>query len=291
MRGSPNSSLSVLNWAQCSRQGLPSAEQRSEHLLHPAGYALCSAPQGTIGLHGHHGTLLARGHPIVNCWSTFGQPVGHHWLSWPPGHTAGSRSHCWTTLGQPVGLHWPTGAHCWLVVSFWSTIGQLLVNQDPSGVVGHQGTLLARGQLLINHRSRRAPLASLATGAYFQLMVNHWPTTAQPGYHWCPWPPGHTAGSRSVFGQPMVSCWLTRTLLAFLATGAHCWLAVSCWATSRTNPGARSSSADGWMRFGASQLDVEHPHPTGPVPVSPAPVPVSPAPVPKGSSSRTDVEE
>ena len=63
--------------AQCSKWGLPSAEQSREHLPHPAACALCSAPQGTIG---HQGTLLTHGHPVgqllVNLLATIDR-LGH----------------------------------------------------------------------------------------------------------------------------------------------------------------------------------------------------------------------
>jgi len=38
--------------------------------------------QNTIGLLDHQSTLLAHGQSLVNCWSPIGQP-GHHWSSWP----------------------------------------------------------------------------------------------------------------------------------------------------------------------------------------------------------------
>jgi len=61
---SPSSSQSALNWgtqqwAQCSGWGLPQCSAERGALLCPAGRTLCSAPQGTSGLHGHQGTLLA----------------------------------------------------------------------------------------------------------------------------------------------------------------------------------------------------------------------------------------
>jgi len=75
--------------------------------------------QDTIGLLGHQDTLLPQSQPvvthwptrtplaflasrkhhclIVNCWPTIHQRE-HRWPSWPPGHTAASRSGC----GQPL---------------------------------------------------------------------------------------------------------------------------------------------------------------------------------------------
>ena len=41
---------------------------------------------------------------------------------------------------------------------------------------------------------------------------------------------GHQ-GTLMVYDQPAVSCWPTRTPLAFLATRTHCCLMVSCWST------------------------------------------------------------
>ena len=48
------------------------------------------------------------------------------------------------------------------------------------------------------------------------LLANRWSTIGQPGHHWPSWPRGHTVGLRSTTGQS----------LAFLATRAHCWLVV-----------------------------------------------------------------
>ena len=78
-------------WAECSRCGLPGAEQRGAAPPCPAGRALCNAPWGPIGLLGHEGTLLAHGQLLANHWSIRASP-------WPPGYTAGSlcsaHSHC-----------------------------------------------------------------------------------------------------------------------------------------------------------------------------------------------------
>ena len=65
----------------------------------------------------------------------------------------------WSTLGQLLSNHWSTKtplvllatrAHCWLVVNPWSTVVQPLVNQNTIGLLGHQSPLLARGQPLVN---------------------------------------------------------------------------------------------------------------------------------------------
>ena len=38
-----------------------------------------------IGLHGHLGTLLANGQPLVNHWPTTGQPLANRWPPEPTG--------------------------------------------------------------------------------------------------------------------------------------------------------------------------------------------------------------
>ncbi|XP_046767838.1 uncharacterized protein LOC124417692 [Gallus gallus] len=168
------------------------------------------ANQDTTGPLGHQDTLLLHGQPLANCWPTIGQP-GHHWPSWPPGHSAAS----WSAFGQLLANHWPTRTplallatrtHCclmanrWptrtplallatrtlccLMVSLWSTVGQPLANQDTTGLLGHQDTLLLHGQPL----------------------VNCWPTVGQPEHHWPSWSPGHTAASWSTIGQTGHHC-------------------------------------------------------------------------------------
>uniref|UniRef100_A0A8C3L986 Staphylococcal nuclease and tudor domain containing 1 n=1 Tax=Chrysolophus pictus TaxID=9089 RepID=A0A8C3L986_CHRPC len=171
------------------------------------------------------------------------------------------------TILHPVSGAGGRGAVGWdgeLVVavglSVKSTVPQdgflrlLAINQVTIGLFGHQGTLLAHGQLLINcWPSTRTPLAFLATRAHSWLMVNHWSTVGQAGRHWPSWPPGRTPGSWSTtgqllgkqdaigllghqgallaHGQPLVNCWASRTPLAFLATRAHSWLMVNHWST------------------------------------------------------------
>jgi len=39
--------------------------EEEDHLPRPAGHTLFNAPQDTIGLRGHKGTLLAHGQPVV----------------------------------------------------------------------------------------------------------------------------------------------------------------------------------------------------------------------------------
>ena len=91
---------------------------------------------------------------------------GTHWPSWPPEPTLlATRAHCWlmvrhwSTVHLLLSNHWSTRtplaflasrAHCWLVLNYWSAVGQPLVSQDTIGPLGHQNTLLARGQPLVN---------------------------------------------------------------------------------------------------------------------------------------------
>lgn len=103
-----------LNWVQCSRWGLPSAEQSREHLLHPAGHALCSAPQGTIGPLGHWGWL------VVNHWPTVGQPSVNQDIIGVLGH--------WGTL-----------------LAHDHPVCQPLVKENSTGHLGYQGRLLTHG--------------------------------------------------------------------------------------------------------------------------------------------------
>ena len=89
---------------------------------------------------------------LVNCWSTVGLPLAN----------------CWATVGQPgpsltlLAVLWArhprvpwdslaTRAHCWLLVSFWSTTGLPSVNHCPTidqPLVDHHSTT---DQPLPNH--------------------------------------------------------------------------------------------------------------------------------------------
>ena len=132
---------------------------------------------------------------------------GTHWPSWPPEPTLlATRAHCWlmvrhwSTVHLLLSNHWSTRtplaflasrAHCWLVLNYWSAVGQPLVSQDTIGPLGHQNTLLARGQPLVNPWStvvqplvnqntigllgHQSPL--LARG---QPLVNPWSTVVRP---------------------------------------------------------------------------------------------------------------
>ena len=160
----------------------------------------------TIGHRGHHGALLAHGHPVANGWSTLGQLVGHHWLLWLPGGTAGSWSPCdqwlvnsWSTGWPPLAIGATTG-HCWLMVTLWPMVGQLLVNLLATiGYCGYEGTLLA----------------------HTHAVLNHCPTVGQPvGHHWLSWPPEHAAASWPPSCQPLANSWSSRSPLAITATRA-----------------------------------------------------------------------
>ena len=61
--------------------------------------------------------------------------------------------------------------------------------QDTIGLLGHGSTLLAHGQLLVNHQS--------TTG---QLLVSCWSTISQP-----------LVNCWSTISQPLVNCWSTRS--------------------------------------------------------------------------------
>ena len=106
---------------------------------------------GTIGRLGLQGTLLGHGQLLVNHWSTrtplaFLASRAHYWLM----------VNSWSTTGQP-GHHWPSWPPGNTPGSLLS-VGQLLVSQDTIGLLCHQDTLLAHGQLLVSCWSTMAPL-------------------------------------------------------------------------------------------------------------------------------------
>ena len=154
---------------------------------------------------GHHGTLLAHCHPVLNCWSTLGQPVGHRGILLAHSH--------------PLLNHWST---CWLLEPPW-------------------GMLLAHSHPVVNHWSIPAqPVGHhWPSGHTAGSRLPCWPTVGQLRHHWPSWPEEHTAGLWSTSGQLLANCWPTRTPL--LATRALCQLTVTLRPTGQT---PRSSSAD-----------------------------------------------
>ena len=111
----------------------------------------------TVGHRVHQGALLAHGHPVANGWSSPGQLVDHHWLLWLPADSAGSWSPCdqwlvnsWSTGWPPVAIV-ATRGHCWLTLTLWSMVGQLMVNWLATiGYCGYQEALLAHGHPATN---------------------------------------------------------------------------------------------------------------------------------------------
>lgn len=71
-------------------------------------------------------------------------------------------------------------AHCWLMVNYWPTVGQLLGNQDAIGLLGHQDPLLAHGQLLVSCWPTRPPLAFRANRVCCCLVINLNSNIGQP---------------------------------------------------------------------------------------------------------------
>jgi len=116
---------------------------------------------------GHHGTLLAHCHPVLNCWSTLGQPVGHRGILLAHSH--------------PLLNHWST---CWLLEPPW-------------------GMLLAHSHPVVNHWSIPAqPVGHhWPSGHTAGSRLPCWPTVGQLRHHWPSWPEEHTAGLRSTSGQ------------------------------------------------------------------------------------------
>lgn len=117
---------------------------------------------------------------MATYWSTIGQSLVNQDTSGLPCHRDTLLAHGprWPTVGRLdtsdlLGRQGTVGSWSHTLLAH----GQLLLNQDTIGLLGHCDTLLAHGPPLANHWSTGTPVTFLATRAQLahgHVLVNHW---------------------------------------------------------------------------------------------------------------------